>query len=187
VKYDSLLGTDHMLEDFYGFNGRPLDHEWEYVGTARMLVVARSRNANTIYYGPNGWAVLDDYALRLVDIVRQYPKAANHPYSTKFIAVDRQTNESYYAVAFDRGGELWKVWQLTKLWSEDRHAKEHQRSYGGEATPEGIRFQLFQGINVVDLQNNRATLIPCRGTAAPKNDFKKIKRMLDLNYLTEGR
>ncbi|MEQ8659516.1 MAG: DUF1329 domain-containing protein, partial [Gammaproteobacteria bacterium] len=57
VKSDSLLGTDHTLEDFYGFNGRPLEHEWEYVGTARMLVVARSRYANTVYYGPNGWAV----------------------------------------------------------------------------------------------------------------------------------
>ena len=188
VKHDSLLGTDHTLEDFYGFNGRPLEHEWEYVGTARMLVVARSRNATPVYYGPNGWAIKDDYALRLVDIVRQYPNAPNHPYSTKFIAVDRVTNESYYAVAFDQAGELWKVWQLTKVWSEDPQASERfVGKYKREKSPDGTQFQHFQSINVVDFQNNRGTLIPCFITSAPIYRFNEVKRKLDVNYLTEGR
>ena len=187
VKSDSLLGTDHTLEDFYGFNGRPLEHEWEYVGTARMLVVARSRNANTVYYGPNGWAVKDDYALRLVDIMRQYPKSSTHPYSTKFICVDRVSGESYYANAFDKAGELWKVWQLTKVWSEDPWFDEHSQEFNGQETPDGTNFQVFQSINVVDLQNDRGTLVPTRGISAPRNDFSKIKRQLDVNYLTEGR
>lgn len=187
VKSDSLLGTDHTLEDFYGFNGRPMEHEWEYIGTARMLVVARSRETNTIYYGPNGWAVKDDYALRLVDILRQYPKFANHPYSTKFLCVDRQSGESYYANAFDKAGELWKVWQLTKIWSEDPWFEQHSKEFGGEPTPPETNFQVFQSINVIDLQNDRGTLVPTRGISAPKNDFSKIKRMLDVNYLTEGR
>lgn len=187
VKSDSLLGTDHTLEDFYGFNGRPMEHEWEYVGTARMLVVARSRETNTIYYGPNGWAVKDDYALRLVDIMRQYPKFANHPYSTKFICVDRQSGESYYANAFDKAGELWKVWQLTKVWSEDPWFARHAQEFNGEPTPAGTNFQVFQSINVIDLQNDRGTLVPTRGISAPKNEFGKIKRLLDVNYLTEGR
>ncbi|MGE0483346.1 MAG: DUF1329 domain-containing protein [Gammaproteobacteria bacterium] len=187
VKSDSLLGTDHTLEDFYGFNGRPMEHEWEYIGTARMLVVARSRETNTIYYGPNGWAVKDDYALRKVDIMRQYPKSANHPYSTKFICVDRVSGESYYANAFDKAGELWKVWQLTKIWSEDPQFDQEAKEFNGEETPEGTNFQVFQSINVIDLQNNRGTLVPTRGISAPRNDFSKIKRLLDVNYLTEGR
>ncbi len=187
VKSDSLLGTDHTLEDFYGFNGRPMEHEWEYVGTARMLVVARSRETNTIYYGPNGWAVKDDYALRTVDIMRQYPTFGNHPYSTKFICVDRQSGESYYANAFDKAGALWKVWQLTKVWSEDPWFAQHGKEFNGEVTPAGTNFQVFQSINVIDLQNNRGTLVPTRGISAPKNEFSKIKRILDVNYLTEGR
>ena len=60
VKSDSLLGTDHTLEDFYGFNGRPMEHSWEYIGTARILAVARSRYPETVYYGPNGWPPYDD-------------------------------------------------------------------------------------------------------------------------------
>ncbi|MGB1879390.1 MAG: DUF1329 domain-containing protein [Gammaproteobacteria bacterium] len=191
VKSDSLLGTDHTLEDFYGFNGRPMEHDWEYVGTTKMLVVARSRNTNTVYYGPNGWAVKDDYALRTTDVMKQIPKSSAHPYSFKFIHVDRVTGESYYANAFDKAGELWKVWQLTKAWSEDptiQDSAEHDSfAWPGFKTPAGTNFQLFQSINVVDLQNNRGTLVPCRGMNAENTEFSFAKRTLDVNYLTEGR
>ncbi|MCB1747523.1 MAG: DUF1329 domain-containing protein, partial [Gammaproteobacteria bacterium] len=131
--------------------------------------------------------VKDDYALRKVDIMRQYPKSPNHPYSTKFICVDRVSGESYYANAFDKAGELWKVWQLTKIWSEDPQFDAEEHEFNGEPTPDGTNFQVFQSINVIDLQNNRGTLVPTRGISAPRNDFSKIKRLLDVNYLTEGR
>ena len=193
VKSDSLLGTDHTLEDFYGFNGRPMEHNWEYVGSANILVVARSRNRDTVYYGPNGWAVKDDYALRLTDVMKQIPKSDAHPYSHKFIHTDRVTGESYYANAFDKAGELWKVWQLTKVYSEDEWVQAgtpYARKWAGgdvAKTKPGTNFQLFQSINVIDLQNNRGTLVPCRGAEAEDTTFKVAKRVLDVNYLTEGR
>ena len=140
-----------------------------------------------MYYGPNGWAVKDDYALRLVDVMRQIPKSDAHPYSEKFIYIDRATGESYYANAFDKGGKLWKVWQLTKLWSEDPQAQEQEGNFNGLETPDGVNFQLFQSINVVDKQNARGTLVPCRGIAADDTTLKRAKRLLDVNYLTEGR
>jgi hypothetical protein len=193
VKSDSLLGTDHTLEDFYGFNGRPMEHDWEYVGATNILVVARSRNRETVYYGPNGWAVRDDYALRKTDVVKQIPKSSAHPYAFKFIHVDRATGESYYANAFDKAGELWKVWQLTKVWTEDPwvvldgKGSPFAWKEPGQFSPKGTNFQLFQSINVIDLQNNRGTLVPCRGTEAPNQDLRRAKRVLDVNYLTEGR
>lgn len=187
VKSDSLLGTDHTLEDFYGFNGRPMEHEWEYVGSTKLLVVARSRNRDTVYYGPNGWAVKDDYALRLTDVMKQIPKRSNHPYSKKFIHVDRESGESYYANAFDKAGELWKVWQLTKVWSEDPQVQQNTHEFSKETTPPNTRFQIFQSINVVDLQNNRGTLVPTYGAEAPNVNLKDAKRLLDVNHLTEGR
>jgi hypothetical protein len=187
VKSDSLLGTDHTLEDFYGFNGRPMEHDWEYVGSSRLLVVARSRNTNTVYYGPNGWAVKDDYALRMTDVMKQIPKRSNHPYSKKFIHVDRESGESYYANAFDKAGELWKVWQLTKVWTDDPAGQAEKGTFNGIESPMGTRFQLFQSINVIDLQNNRGTLVPCRGVSADNTELKEAKRLLDVNYLTEGK
>ncbi len=187
VKSDSLLGTDHTLEDFYGFNGRPMEHTWEYVGSARILAVARSRNTDTIYYGPNGWAPLDDWALREVDVLRMYPGRDNHPYSTKFIYMDRESGEAYYANAFDKAGELWKIWQIQKSWTEDPHYAAQREKFKGAETPPGARVQNFQSINVIDLQNNRGTLVPCRGNSYPDTTINVVKRTHDVNYLTEGR
>ncbi len=188
VKSDSLLGTDHTLEDFYGFNGRPMEHNWEYVGSTNILVVARSRYRECVYYGPNGWAIKDDYALRKTDVMKQIPKSSSHPYSMKFIHIDHQSGESYYANAFDKAGELWKVWQLTKVWSDDPWVQGgSEYSWPGHETPMGTQFQLFQSINVIDMQNDRGTLVPCRGCEAENTEFKFAKRVLDVNYLTEGR
>ena len=53
--------------------------------------------------------------------------------------------------------------------------------------PMGTQFQLFQSINVIDMQNDRGTLVPCRGCEAENTEFKFAKRVLDVNYLTEGR
>lgn len=187
VKSDSLLGTDHTLEDFYGFNGRVMEHDWQYVGTARILCVMRSRYTDTVFYGPNGWAPLDDHALRLVDVMRQTPKSSSHPYSTKFIYVDRDSGESCYANSFDQSGQIWKVWQIQKSWSEDPQYQGNQAKFGAPATVPGTRKASFQSINVIDLQNNRGTLVPCRGQSFPNTPFKKVKRTHDVNYLTEGR
>ncbi|MSR15429.1 MAG: DUF1329 domain-containing protein [Gammaproteobacteria bacterium] len=187
VKSDSLLGTDHTLEDFYGFNGRPLEHKWEYAGSARILAVARSRNTDTVYYGPNGWAPLDDWALRKMDIMRMYPQRSGHPYSEKFIYTDRESGESYYANAFDKAGELWKIWQIQKVWTDDPQYAAQQVKFKGEPTAPGTRMQSFQSINVIDLQNDRGTLVPCRGASFPATDINEVKKTHDVNYLTEGR
>lgn len=187
VRSDSLLGTDHTLEDFYGFNGRPMEHTWEYVGSAKILGVIRSRTTDTVFYGPNGWAPLDDWALRTMDIVRMYPGPASHPYSTKFIYIDRDSGEALYANSFDHSDQVWKVWQIQKVWTEDPQYQGHQTDFGAPATLPGTRKASFQSINVIDLQNKRGTLVPCRGNSFPITPFKKIKRTHDVNYLTEGR
>ena len=187
VKSDSLLGTDHTLEDFYGFNGRPMEHTWEYVGTANLLAVIRSKHTDTVFYGPNGWAPKDDWALRKVDVLRMYPGRANHPYSTKFIYMDRQSTEALYANAFDKAGELWKIWQIQKSWTEDSQYAAQREKFKGDVTNPGTRVLSFQSINVIDKQNNRGTLVPCRGVSYPDTTIKKVKRTHDVNYLTEVR
>jgi len=180
VKSDSLLGTDHTLEDFYCFAGRVIDHNWEYLGTARILAVARSRNDETYYYGPNGWTPNDNWELREVNVFKQIPKSKSHPYSAKFMMTDRQSDSPYYCNAFDRKGDLWKVWQISTVWTEDPQFK-------GVGTPKGVRLGAFQSINVIDKQNNRGTLVPTYGSTYPDNKLSVIKRKLDVNQLTQGR
>ena len=42
VKSDSLLGTDHTLEDFYSFSGRELEWNWKFLGWKDQLAVQDS-------------------------------------------------------------------------------------------------------------------------------------------------
>ena len=187
VKSDSLLGTDHTLEDFYCSSGRPLEHKWEYVGAKDILAVARSRNADTVFYGPNGLIPLDDWALRTTDVVKMVPNRESHPYSQKFLYIDRQSGECYYANAFDKSGQLWKLWQLSKVWTDDPQYQQGGAKFKAQPTVPGTRMSAFQSINVIDVQNSRGTLVPCRGNSYPDTTIKDVKKVLDVNYLTEGR
>ncbi|MFT4560298.1 MAG: hypothetical protein ACI9BW_000032 [Gammaproteobacteria bacterium] len=187
VKSDSLLGTDHTLEDFYGFNGRPMEHTWIHMGDARILAINSSRNVTAVYYGPNGWSMLDDWQLRDYWVLNQIPVDSGHPYGEKFLYNEKQTGMSFFANAFDKAGELWKTWQMSKNWTEDPAYSETEQTYGGKPTPPGVRVPSFQSINVIDHQNGRGTLVPCFGNSYPFPEFKKVKRTMDVNYLTEGR
>ncbi len=195
VKSDSLLGTEDTLEDFYGFAGRVLEWEWEYVGRKKILAIARSRYAWPYFGGPNGITAIDDWALREVDIVKGTPNWEGHPYSTKIIMFDAQNNIPWYSEAYDRAGKLWKVWRIPGIWTEDPHyddgnKAETKNPFTGKSapTPEGTRMSGFQGIDVFNLQNGRSTLIPSReGIGYPTVTIKDAKRVLDLNRLTQGR
>jgi hypothetical protein len=191
VKADSLLGTDLTLEDFYCFHGRILEHEWEYMGTAKLLAVARSRYRESVFGGDMGIVPIDDWALRTMDVVKVTPKWKGHPYSYKVMMLDLDTNQCYYAEAYDKAGKTWKVLQASKIWTEDEHF--HDGSSNDDTTlkipetPRGVRVSGFQSIQAIDRQNNRGTIIPVRGVTYPVNKYSDIKRRLDVNYLTEGR
>lgn len=187
VRSDSLLGTDHTLEDFYGFNGRPLEHNWIYVGEARILAVNSSRYTTSHFYGPMGFAPYDDWELRDYWVLNQIPYSSSHPYSEKFLYIEKETAMCFYANAYDRGGQLWKTWQMSKNWTEAPNFRAEEEALGGKVTPPNVRVASFQSINVLDHQNARATLVPCYGNSYPFPEFKKVKRTMDVNYLTEGR
>ena len=76
--------------------------------------------------------------------------------------MDRQSGEAFYANAFDKAGELWKIWQIQKAWTEDPQYAGNQTTFKGDVTPAGTRVVAFQSINVIDKQNKRGTLVPCR-------------------------
>ena len=58
VKSDSLMGTEHTLEDFYGFSGRPLEWNWSFLGWKDMIAVhikTKWDDDGVRYGGPDGW------------------------------------------------------------------------------------------------------------------------------------
>ncbi len=187
VKSDSLLGTDHTLEDFYGFNGRPLEHNWIYVGEARILAVNSSRYTTSHFYGPSGFAPWDNWELRDYWVINQIPIDPAHPYKEKFLYLEKETTMCFYANAYDKAGQLWKTWQMSKNWTEAPNYRPESEALGARKTTEVVRVPSFQSINVQDHQNDRGTLVPCFGNSYPTPVFRKVKRTMDVNYLTEGR
>lgn len=179
-KADSLLGTDLTIEDFYGFSGRVLEHDWKYHGRARILAVARARKEIPKFYGPNSWIPKDDWELREVEVLEQIPKRASHPYSSKFLLVGKQTQTAYHAEMFDQAGELWKVLQQSKIWTEDPWYIHHEFQ-------EGSRMSAFHSVQVIDKQNDRGSVIPIPYISYPKNSLSYAKSLMDVNQLSEGR
>jgi hypothetical protein len=181
TKSDSLLGTDHTLEDFYSFSGRVLDWNWRFLGWKKIVHVMNSKYLDTHYGGPKGITPNDDrWELRNYAIVERTPRNPRHPYSAVIMLWDTQTFEPSYSMAWDKKGKLWKVWQWQKKWSEEMTEPTVKEMNVGQ------RILTFQSINVLDVQNDRGTLVPCYGRGYPDvGSASDIERFYDVSRLEE--
>lgn len=179
VKSDSLLGTDHTLEDFYGFSGRILEWHWKFLGWKYMLAVMSSKYDYAHYYGPNGIVPNDRWTLRRFAVVERIPTIARHPYSSAIDFWDAQNWDTSYLITFDHSQKLWKIFQFTKVWSEDFKDPDLQR------INKGVRATDFQTIAVMDLQNHRATLNPLYGLGFPTVTAQHVAKLYDVNSLEQ--
>jgi hypothetical protein len=181
TKSDSLLGTDHTLEDFYSFSGRVLDWNWRFLGWKKVVHVLNSKYLDTHYGGPKGIVPVNDrWELRNYAIVERTPKNPRHPYSAVIMLWDTQTFEPSYSMAWDKKGKLWKFWQWQKKWSEEMTEPTIKEMNVGQ------RVLTFQSINVLDLQNDRGTLVPCYGRGYPDvKSAEAVEKLYDVSRLEE--
>lgn len=179
VKSDSLLGTDHTLEDFYGFSGRPLEWNWRFMGWKDMLVVQDSKYDDSHFYGPNGMVPNDVWSIRRYAVMERTPKDPRAPYSSVVDFFDAENWDTFWMEAWDHKGKLWKLWYFEKAWTED--FKEPSR----QAINKGVFTTNFQSVQVMDLQNNRGTFVPCYGGGYPNIRGAEAERLYDINKLEE--
>lgn len=177
VKSDSLLGTDHTIEDFYSFSGRELEWNWKFLGWKDVLAVQDSAHDYTYLYGPNGIIPNDVWSVRRFAVVERTPTLPRHPYSSVIMLWDAQNWDAWLMVAFDRKGKLWKIWEFQKEWSE---------SFKNYLAPinRGIRSTEFQSIQVLDVQNHRGTLWIVPG-GFPNVTGREVSHLYDINHLEE--
>jgi hypothetical protein len=182
VKSDSLLGTDHTIADFYGFADRVVNWNWKFLGWKTALAIHDMRHPNTQLYGPTGLLVDDVWSLRKFAVVLRTPKDPRdprNPYSGVINFWDSENWDSWWAMAFDKKGHLWKVWQWPKRWSED---------YAGEPFAEwnvGVRATSNPGPVVIDVQNSRGTIILNWGRGYPIPSPSYIKSISEPSSLEE--
>jgi hypothetical protein len=102
-------------DDFEGgFSGRIPEFDYKLVGEQKMVVQGDSKLGYTemkdgdyenLPMEKENWMVKDVY---VIDIL---PKDEKYPQGRKRLWVDKETCAPYYAVAWDRAGALWKIWQ----------------------------------------------------------------------------
>lgn len=174
---DSIGGTEMTLDDFTGFSGRVLDHQWKFLGWKAILHVMNSRHPYARFYGPNGWLPNDRWELRPCAVVEQTP-LGERAYGSKIYFWDAQTYETTMALVFDRQGKLWKVIDLLHGWSEDPTRPDSDR---GKHVPRNI------GFTILDVQKEQATIFSAYEIVYPQVTASEISERYDVNKLSEGK
>jgi hypothetical protein len=123
---DAFLGSDVMIEDFEGYNGRINDMEWTYQGSKNILVPFYNHNDLTLseeHKERDGYQFVEmgdkgscfpqiTWQLRKVFVLENKPKDSNHPISKRVHYIDAQTFTIPRTLIYDRKGDLWKSWQI---------------------------------------------------------------------------
>jgi hypothetical protein len=134
---DSFLGSDLMIEDFEGYNGRVSDMKWTYKGTKNILLPFYNHNEQALtdeFEDPDGYEYIDyhgrgncfpkvTYQLRKVYVLESEPLDKNHPISKRVHYVDAQTATLPRTLTYDRKGDLWKSWQICQAHPDYHLAK----------------------------------------------------------------
>ncbi len=175
---DAFLGSDVMIEDFEGYNGRINDMEWTYLGTRDVLVPFYNHNDLELteeHKESDGYQFVAmggkgncfpqiTWQLRKVYVLENKPKDSNHPISKRVHYIDAQTFTIPRTLTYDRKGELWKSWQIGQA-HPDHHLPVNK----------GTGVSVDDSFTMVDVQAMHCTTGQFKGQVDPKlNPTKKF-------------
>ena len=165
-KTDAFLGSDIMIEDFLGYNGRIKDMTWRYAGSKLALMPMYRHNEQTGLSEPqkDGFSFIGNggtagcfpevrWQMRPVHLLEGSPRERGHPLSKRFFYVDSQTYVSPVSLIYDRAGKLWKLGI-----AGTSHPEYHAPENAGSGTP------IFDGASMIDLQARHCTTLTVRAS-----------------------
>ena len=110
-----VRGTPFTWDDFYGFDGRPLDWTPQLLSEPKMLVLMNQQTmavAGTKYEHGYDHPVVsgpsDPYELRDIFVIDVVPKNTRHPEKKKTLFIEQYVYHVMYAHIYDKQGNLWK-------------------------------------------------------------------------------
>jgi len=175
---DSFLGSDLMIEDFEGYNGRISDMKWSYKGTTNMLLPFYNHNDMELtgeFDDPEGYQFVDfagqggcfpkvTWQLRKTYILEAEPVDPNHPIGKRIHYVDAQTFTLPRTVIYDRKGDLWKSWMIGQAHPDHHLAKN-----------KGTGVSIDDNFGMMDVQAMHCTTGQFKGQVDPElNPPKKF-------------
>jgi hypothetical protein len=197
-RWDSLMGTDWTINDFYGHYWRIDDRgfRYEYLGRKKILAAIGVDGTVTEWGGSTGWFPVNvRWELRDCYVVLMHlDKETRAPYAAKILFVDPEHMWAHWMLAFDRSGRIWKTLFRVYKWSEDfRPAKEEQMPEGErELDYSGNLGQnrfVCVGPIMIDLQHDRSTTTQCY-TAYHNDtwgrDVAKLREVYSVSNLFAG-
>lgn len=168
---DAFLGSDLMIEDFEGYNGRISDMQWRYLGTRQMLMPFYNHNdlqldAEThqdnegyqvVAFGGQGGCFPNiTWQLRTVYEVEAVPVDSSHPLSKRVHYMDAQTFTIPRTVAYDRRDSLWKTFTIGQA-HPDHHLPINK----------GSGVSIDDSFSMIDVQAKRCTTGQFKGQVDP--------------------
>lgn len=182
---DSFLGSDLMIEDFEGYNGRVSDMKWTYKGTKNVMLPmwnhnelkladdmpAESDGYKYVAFGGQGGCFAEgSWQLRKVYVLEAAPVNPNHPVSKRVFYMDVQLQNLNGAnEIYDRKGELWKVFMVGKS-----HADHHL------PINKGAGIGVDDAFSMVDVQSKHCTTGQFKGQVDPKKNPPRLFQVQNL-------
>jgi hypothetical protein len=157
---DAFLGSDLMIEDFEGYNGRISDMTWEYKGVKWMLVPFYEHDQMPLgdehtmedgykyitFGGKGGCFPNITWQIRKQYVLEAKPVDPNHPVGHRDFFVDAQTFAFSRINIYDRADKLWKMWFIGQG-PYDSHLPRHK----------GIGVPIYDGFGMMDIQAMHCT------------------------------
>lgn len=168
---DAFLGSDLMIEDFEGYNGRISDMQWSYKGTRFMLMPFYNHNDLTLdsethkdndgyqvvaFGGQGGCFPNITWQLRKVYEVESVPVDGSHPLSKRVHYMDAQTFAVSRTISYDRKGAQWKTFTIGKA-HPDHHLPKNK----------GTGVALDDSFSMIDVQAMHCTTGQFKGQVDP--------------------
>jgi Protein of unknown function (DUF1329) len=167
---DAFLGSDILIEDFEGYNGRVLDMTWKYVGTKTMLMPFY-RHSDWTKLGPkdsDGFGMVQfngqggcyantPWSLRVVHVVEGVPTNPANPTGKRVMYIDAQTSVMPMTLLYDKKGELWKRWAIS--FSDTAYHAPQNKNAG---------IAVYTSGSMIDLQAQHCTTFQPKVVSDPK-------------------
>ncbi len=182
---DAFLGSDLMIEDFEGYNGRVLDAEWKYVDTKSMLmpVYRHSQLKNTAPKDADGYGMVTfhgqgecfpniPWSLRTVHVLEAVPTLSSSPIGKRIMYLDAQATVFPMILIYDKKGELWKRWQVG--YSDSAYHAPVNKDAG---------IMIYTTASMLDVQSKHCTALALKMQSEPKANPPS---MFSVQYLRGG-
>jgi len=136
---DAFLGSDIMIEDFLGYNGRINDMRWRYLGTQHLLAPLYKHNTTVsniesehsgdykfgTFHGQGNCFPNVPWQVRKLYVLEAKPITTNHPLSKRIFYIDAQTHTPIAGRHYDRNNKIWRV-GISAFSHPDEHLKQNK-------------------------------------------------------------